>query len=364
MPLFLLEIKGAMSKLIGHPNLIINQRHLLILIAKEVKKVRRKNNESGMILPMVIIFMLALTITGLAFLNMGVMEHNLAMREVYKNKAFYLAEGGVEHTRVILGKHWDDWQDYSLVTPNPELELEGTYVATIFDTDTDGTTPLPAEKRRVRSIGTVKEISQTVQVIVRQPPSGAKIDTVLESGGTVEVASNAVTVSGLVRARDAIIDKHDQITDEELDPFLFDDPDAYFEETFNATKDQMMEKAKTDGIYYEDPINNDPVNKITWIETPGEESQITASTWSGDGIFIVNGDLKMTGGTFDGIIWITGGLTIPTGNPVINGAVFVEGEISVDIGGTFDLIYNLDIIEEAIEEIGTLPWVEFWEQLK
>lgn len=323
----------------------------------------RRDNESGVILLIVIIFALALIIMGMAFLNMAVMEHNLAMREVHKTQAFYLAEGGVEDARFKLG----DNANWDTLTSIDETSLgEGIYTANIYNTDTEGNLldPDNDSKRRIRSTGTVKEVSRIVQVIVRQIASSTDIDAVLESGGTVEVKSTAVTISGLVRAKDEIIDKHDQITDEDIDPFLFDDPDAYFEKVFNATKDQMMKKAKADGIYYEDPINNDPVNKITWIETPNEESQITANTWSGDGIFIVNGDLKMTGGTFYGIIWVMGGLTIPTGNPVINGAIFVEGGITVDIAGTVDLIYDPDAISDAIEEIGTIPWIEFWEQLK
>jgi len=69
------------------------------------------NSERGAILPIVIILMLALTITGLAFLGAGVMENKLAMREVHKNQAFWLAEGGLEHLLVKLkaGEETGDW---------------------------------------------------------------------------------------------------------------------------------------------------------------------------------------------------------------------------------------------------------------
>lgn len=80
-----------------------------------------------MILPMVIILMFALTITGLAFLNMGVMEHNLAMREVYKNQVFWLADGGIEHLLVKLHNEekpdlipWTDLED-------GDYKVEGFY---------------------------------------------------------------------------------------------------------------------------------------------------------------------------------------------------------------------------------------------
>ncbi len=69
---------------------------------------RKVNGEEGFILLVVVILMLALTITGLAFLNGAVMEHKLAMREVHRNQAFYLADGGIEHlsAKLYAGGHW------------------------------------------------------------------------------------------------------------------------------------------------------------------------------------------------------------------------------------------------------------------
>jgi len=73
------------------------------------------NSESGAILAIVIILMLALTITGIAFLNAGVMEYRLVGREVHKNKAFYIAEGGLERTIWNLKQDFvngsEDWTD-------------------------------------------------------------------------------------------------------------------------------------------------------------------------------------------------------------------------------------------------------------
>ena len=45
---------------------------------------------------MVIILMLALMMTGIAFLNAGIMENGLVRRQIHKDQAFYLAEAGVE----------------------------------------------------------------------------------------------------------------------------------------------------------------------------------------------------------------------------------------------------------------------------
>ena len=78
-----------------------------------IKMVRKLNEESGAILAIVIILMFAVSITGLAFLNSTVMEYRLATREVHKNQAFYLAEGGIKHLLVKLRAEEDkpqiDW---------------------------------------------------------------------------------------------------------------------------------------------------------------------------------------------------------------------------------------------------------------
>ena len=65
-------------------------------------------SESGAILPMVIILMLALMMTGMAFLNAGIMENGLVRREIAKTQSFYLAESGIERLSVKLyaGGHW------------------------------------------------------------------------------------------------------------------------------------------------------------------------------------------------------------------------------------------------------------------
>jgi len=81
------------------------------------KKMRRIsfNYESGAILPIVIILTLALTITGLALLNAGVMENSLVRKEIAKTQAFYAAEAGIEcglfRLRALLSSKLDVTQD-------------------------------------------------------------------------------------------------------------------------------------------------------------------------------------------------------------------------------------------------------------
>jgi len=367
---------------------------------REVRKVRSKNNESGVILPMVVIFMLFVTITGLAFLNMTVMEHNLAMAEVHKTQAFYLAEGGIEHARVKLGNNWD-------LTSIDETPLgEGTYMAGIYDTEAgdgdllypdDPSHPMYNTKRRIRSTGIVKEVSQIVQVIVIRPPTGDEIKAALEAGGNVTVRGNATISGDLMNDIKAIIaetvDPQGSYTIEPpLPDGISESPECtmetpylgcfadffpgypyedYFEYVFKMKKDEVKELAQSGKNTYYSTFVRDPedVAGITWVDDPdGVGSQITSFGWHGEGILIVNGDLTMTGGTFNGILWVIGTLEIGAGNPVINGAVVVESATTADaaLKGTLSINYDKDKIDLVLQKIATLPWIEkgTWEQLK
>lgn len=131
------------------------------------------SSESGVILPIVIILMIALIITGIAFLNAAVMENRLVGRELYKNQAFWLAEAGLERTVWDLKEdienteEWTGWDqdDVDRLEDNingedGSIELgEGFYVVKLDFIDGD--------ELLVTSTGTVKDIPRTVQIRVK-----------------------------------------------------------------------------------------------------------------------------------------------------------------------------------------------------
>jgi len=321
----------------------------------KAKKLTRTsfNSESGVILPIVLILMLALTITGLAFLNAGVMENSLVRRQIRKDQAFYLAEAGVEHARVKLRQDWGGWEAYN---PISDTLGAGTYNAVIDNEDSSGNL-LPLTRRRVESTGTVGEISKTVEVMLRKAPTGGDIDSAITAGGSITVTGSAD------------IDPDPEPEDTFYDFELGEDPNddlSLFEEIFGVTKDEMKDIAQNfPNIYYDSAINNDIVENITWVDGTPDQSQITTATWTGSGIFIVNGDLKITGGTFDGILWVIGSLYLGAGNPVISGSVFVECSTEVDttVTGNVTLQLNPGAIDDALGNLGIGVIVESWQEI-
>lgn len=95
----------------------------------ENKKPARKSyySESGAILPLVVILMVAVTMTGIALFNTCIMENQLVNREIAKNQAFYLADGGIEHLKVKLYHGESEPQISWTNLGNGSYEVEGFY---------------------------------------------------------------------------------------------------------------------------------------------------------------------------------------------------------------------------------------------
>ena len=151
-------------------------------------------------------------------------------------------------------------------------------------------------------------------------------------------------------------------------------PDNMFESIFGMTKDEMKILANV----VTDPVDNyTPVEGITWFEldlntdtgvkisSEDEDGEDMVPPWSGSGIMIVDGYLKITGeSTFDGIIWIMGNCDLDLrGCAKINGAIFVEG--AADVRGTPELTYDRDAVGGAL---GVLPGGEYvidtWKEIQ
>jgi len=67
----------------------------------------------------------------------------------------------------------------------------------------------------------------------------------------------------------------------------------------------------------------------------------------------INGDAKITGGEFEGIIYVIGELKVPAGNPTVEGTILVEGDPSetTSLRGNFELDYDIEAIDEALNNL-------------
>ena len=132
-------------------------------------------------------------------------------------------------------------------------------------------------------------------------------------------------------------------------------PPLSFEELFGITKVQMEAIADTHLV---DPPNNPAgVEGITWVsfDSPDGALMVTTAIWEGSGILIVDGDAHFAGGSFEGVMWITGTLFI-NGNNGFDGAIYVEGGIEtqdyedVVVLGNCQIAYDYNAILAAFAD--------------
>ena len=236
-------------------------------------------------------------IIATAFAGRSIGEKRAADKERDSSQALWLAEAGVDRAIAEL----------------PNTPLSGTLGNGAYSTQT---TALTSTRFLINSTGGVPSTAVSPNNAIR------KISAVVErpanpaSPGDV---TSAITASGDVEVRGSA--QVNGTIDEENEVFNFED-------VFGISKEAMKSGA---AHYYTDPANNiTPVDRATWVDIDTlTEMKITETGWSGTGILVVDGDLTITGGHFSGIIWVIGTLRV-SGNPIIDGAIFVESGAEVD----------------------------------
>ena len=271
-------------------------------------------NKSGAILGLVVIVLVVANVLGIGLLSQRAMNAIEVVKGIKSTQAFWIAEGGLGMAISYLPN----------TNPFSGTLGNGEYDVTI--------TPVSGFSYRwtIESVGSVNIVTRRIRVVVVVRPD---VTTAMMVSGDLDVKGNAV------------VGPNEPGTT------------PCFEDVFGETKEEMQVNATYK--YTSPPNNQTPVKEITWINN---NFQITQDGWAGSGIMIVNGDLKIAGGKFNGIIWVIGKLDI-SGNPAeINGAIFVEGEATVDttITGTAEISFDQSAIDAAFSNSSTvLSWQEF-----
>jgi len=309
---------------------------------------------------MVIILMLALTITGLAFLSAGVMENTLVRREVSKNQAFYLAEAGVETAiwQFNCGDSpwlpwpapWTEDGNGNLTRTETLYDLQGSsagdYEVTVINKDSSN--PEIESTGYVPSKGAEGKVEKTVRVILEKghdPMFGYAIASIggiiIENPGTVitgscytigDITIDMATVDGNAEATGAVINA------------------GTVTGTITEGADELP-FPEFDSSYYQYKANS-----------------------------VINGDLIISAQVpypVNGILYVTGNVTISNSTLVGPGSIVAEGKINVQqnsLVGTglgtgvslvsaYESAFEGDTaikIEEGIAENPTIVWGALW----
>ncbi len=103
----------------------------------------------------------------------------------------------------------------------------------------------------------------------------------------------------------------------------------------------------------------DDERDITWFVVPeGEKATISATGWTGHNILVVEGDVQISGGTFEGALYVMGDMAFAAGNAQITGVIFVDGDVddTTEVRGSTTITYDETEIEAAFGGINPMPF--------
>jgi hypothetical protein len=143
--------------------------------------------ESGIALITGLLILMSLTTIGLFATNATIVHQDISANLKASKQGFYLAEAGLQHTRLFLIQHRDNWSSYASTTATPliattQLVNLGTYIVTVQDAGGGGL--------RVRSTGnTPGQASVVIEALLRHKPplfpcAACASGTITLSGGS------------------------------------------------------------------------------------------------------------------------------------------------------------------------------------
>jgi len=291
-------------------------------------------NKKGFILVSSYMVLAVLIILATGFATKSIGEQRVAAKERDTVQALWLAEAGVDRAMT------------QLPTLTGFSAALGTGAYSVADI-----TNLGSNRYLIVSTGGVPATAvapnnaiRIVRAVVEQPVNDADpsdITAAITANGEVDVKGSAV-VNGII-----------------LENTMFD-----FEEIFGVPKSAVENNA--DHTYTDPDPSVTPVDSLTWINTVTDDTvEITASGWTGSGILVVDGNMKITGGHFTGIIWVMGTLHV-SGNPIIDGTIFVESgaDIETSLTGNPTVSYDAGAISEAFGHLPSdlPPYIVNWKE--
>ena len=274
----------------------------------------------GIALIMVFWVIVVLAILSSSFFYSVINENRLLTRFLNSTRAFWLAETGIAEA---IDNNLND-------TSGILGDSKYTWSADV--------TPLPNNYYKIDSIGTVilpsgGLISRSLTAIAKtEPANPSNFQHAIRTTGDL-VIKGSVDINGPQEEQASLI----------------------FADLFGSEKTTIKAFVEDNPLLYnyftDPPVDVGGVEGLTWVDiSPGGEFKISSSGWSGSGILIVNGDAQITGGTFNGIIYVFAGILRMSGNPTVNGTILVEGtpEIDTKLTGNITINYDPTVIANAL----------------
>jgi len=308
------------------------------LINSELKN--KLSNQKGFALLATLIFTFILATLGVALLTMTSNDSKLSTLQRESNRAFYLAETGVEQTFYNLNVVNDE--TYGMLTwrpgdTNPIFSVgnaEEYFEVTI--TNIGGTTPPEEETDRIKIISTGVVNKGKYSSGKRKIEVTAAIDYITEAMYKYAILADKIILFHGTPGPDITGDIHSN--------------DA-IEVTGNQFVDNYEGIATCSGD--NNDVNSENTN-FAPVPIPGViYSDLYASAVDeGEAIHVHNGyELQNSNETWSGIHYIKGDFTLKNGSTLIvnNGAIIVEGDVRMDNSAILQINKPVDVNGYPIE---------------
>lgn len=322
-----------------------------------------KKKERGISLLAVIAIIIFFTIVGVIALSLLSTGTRKAIDYLNSEKAFYIAEAGIEVALRKLRDNWDNWKNSSNFPPGDLAG--GSFILSVYDDNDDGNPNNDSNNCVIiESTGQYQQAKRKIKVFVDR--SGLP-DAAIYSDSLVDIKSNAVTINGNVVAN-TISDPHNRIPQEnesqgntflptlDLDWFRAQaqantlngnkgSPGNYFPGEFKENLPSL------NGVIYIDTyVGGNTKNKVTI-----SGNIITEPGAGNPAVLIINGDLDLKGTgqglKFNGLIYVTGAVTTDSdigGNVEIQGMLITNRPLT--IVGNAVIGYNADSVPGTVRQ--------------
>jgi len=306
----------------------------MIVRKKKIKITKTINifsNQKGMALLTTLIFVFVLVSLAVALLTMTNNDTKLSTLQRESNKAFYLADAGIENTLWKLNTSTDnggmgiDWREASNYPADPGTATE-YYQVTIVDDDYDA----DGDKRiKINSTGTV--VGGKFSSGKRKIEVTAEIDYIITSMYDYAILSDKIILFQGDPGPDVVGDVHSN------DAILVSPPDGTFVENYPGTATSGGDT----NILNPDNVNSGTID-IPFVDYPELKSKAEAAEietgvihYHDGNVILGNDDTR----DWTGIHYIEGNLEAKNGSTinVTNGAIIATGDVDVKEGATFNI---------------------------
>jgi hypothetical protein len=320
-----------------------------------MNKSLKDDNGDGTLLVFVIGVVVVIFGLSLAFLISYQAKSNAQSKK--STRAFYMADAGVERSIYEFNQSTGPYTFGGTEIFLPDnINPEGSFVITY------SSSPVIPDTWVVNSTGYIPkavnpQAIRRIEAVCQKPASPITVNGALAAGGNVTVGGNA-SVDGGTLAGVLVPPGYTATTQGSGDidgtPPTSTAPFPTFQAIFGISFAEMENIAE---IKYNLPANNAPADGITWCNG---DFMVTTNSWTGEGILIVNGNFKMTGGHFNGVIYVKGTFDM-AGNAEVLGAAFSENTANIELTtGHSQLTYDAsaESLAESLYPFKVISWKE------